>query len=233
MIMQLSKQLNKNRRVQLAVFLLTLAGFFVAAKDSEYYADDRQLSNSIIVVGGGCSLKNKANGKLIDSFSKVVRVNNHPAGFEDHAGTKVDYIFASFATNFSRKEFESVSPTQIYMSAGEHFGNMEFLRRRVEKFNPEDLNILDNNYFTDMRTLLHLEHPKHRASTGVVAVHWAIRNFPHKQVYVTGLDYNTSCPHYYEESNQRWTTSVDVYHDFGKEAAHLWTLSMNGVIKPL
>ena len=151
---------------------------------------------SILVIGNGESILNQRLQKKIDSFDKVLRINNYIIkDFELFVGTKTDIWFNGAN---SKLVSPKIMPKQVIVSPPseiiiKHQKNLkDYIARRVG----QDYNNL---------TLLTLEEVKryekevcsNRLTTGLYAIKWALNNF--EKVYIHGFDFFiNSKAHYYD-----------------------------------
>jgi hypothetical protein len=191
----------------------------------------------VAVIGNSPNIVNHKIGKLIDEFDVVIRVNDfRTIGFEENVGTKTDYVITTFATNFKTKEFDSISPKKVFMSLFDKKNQMEFLKKRIERFDLKSINTLPDQYYLELNKKVDLIGVNKRCSSGTIAIEWAINNYPEAEIYIHGIDLIKSKAHYFDQSIEKinsWKKSIEIYHDFNKEKKYIKNLMKLGLIKKI
>lgn len=191
----------------------------------------------VIVLGNSPLVSNYKVGKSIDQFDIVVRVNDFRInGYEKYVGTKTDFVITSFATNFKTEEYNSIRPSQVMMSLFDKATQVEFLRKRIERYNLDDVNILGDRYYTQLNQELGISGRNKRCSSGTIAIQWALDNYPECEIYVHGIDLTTHSAHYFNQPDSTvlsWKKSIDTYHSFDREKLYIQNLVDMGAIKKL
>ena len=145
---------------------------------------------SIVLVGNGSSIRDKENGKLIDSFDTVVRFNSYKIkGFEKHTGIKTDIWFT-----VNRGHIKDVDTYKyVYTHSWEKNENKceitSYIREYVEaeKINHD----------------LILSIPIKAPSTGLIAIYYFIEKYG--SVTITGFDWWDREEHHYGDKEVRGT----------------------------
>jgi hypothetical protein len=191
----------------------------------------------VLVIGNSPNVAKHKVGIRIDQFDTVIRVNDfRTIGFEEHVGTKTNYVVTSFATNFKTVEYDKISPNQIIMSLFDKKGQNSYLNNRIERYRLDDVNIMPDQYYLDLNRKVGLVGPNMRCSSGTIAISWAMDNYPECEIFIHGVDLIKSKAHYFhqnEEKERAWKKSIDIYHDFDREKKYISDLIKSGAIKKL
>ena len=179
----------------------------------------------IIIVGSAPSIMQKENGECIDNFGIVIRINNYKIkGYEKYTGTKTDYLIFGYCS--PRGEWQD---EKKYCFCADKYNDLEFVQQRMDQDNInsnfigckekiENVNILDEYYYYGLNAKLNY-HGKQRPTTGVVAIEWALENFPYSDIYYTGIDFfqgDKNQKHYFD-----YVTNKNDYHDHEKEKKYI------------
>lgn len=172
----------------------------------EYFKNKR-----VVIIGSAPNVLNN-DGRYIDGFDSVVRVNNYKI-FPENTGKKTDVHYAFYGSSIRKaaaelkgdgvklcmckcpngKPIQSAWHERNGQTAGIDFRYI-YKRRAPFWFCPTY--IPTEQHF--MRLFLELE--KHIASTGFAAI-WEILQLQVKELYITGFDFFTSRKH---NINERW-----------------------------
>lgn len=150
----------------------------------------------VVVVGNAASTLSKTNGKLIDSFDVVVRMNKYKTfSYEDYVGSKTD-IYCSKWLNMKDNINNIKEYKELWLPYPEppHWWNS---RGNFNEYTREECKELANRY--KATTIKYLSkkgteefdkifertcHP----STGLICLEMAIEQFPSSKIYYTGFD---------------------------------------------
>jgi hypothetical protein len=149
-----------------------------------------------IVVGNASSMLEHKNGKIIDNFDKVIRLNKFVIkGFEDYVGTKTD-IYCSKWLNMSYnldivKLIENIwlpypKPPRWWTTNG-NFKEVaqEQHDRYIEKFNIKNITYLNEDHTKEMEDVFkNVCQP----STGLISLMIGIQELKEYNIYYTGFD---------------------------------------------
>ena len=153
-------------------------------------------NESILVIGNGESILKKRLQRKIDSFDKVLRINNYIINdFELFVGTKTDIWFNGansklVSPRIIPKQVIVAPPSEIIIK---HQKNLKhYIARRVG----QDYNNLTLLTLEEIRRY-ETEVGSNRLTTGLYAIKWALNNF--EKVYIHGFDFFiNSKAHYYD-----------------------------------
>lgn len=194
----------------------------------------------VLIIGNSPEVLNKKYGHLIDSFDIIIRINDFSInGYETFIGTKTHYIMCTFATNIT-KEYEKINPKNIYMFAAEKKDDFDFIEKRFLYEKIDNINILDDYYFQGLNDKIGLT-DKQRASTGLIAIEFALNTFKAHQIYFHGIGLNANMythnkAHYFDQDGvgmDRWVKANNTYHDIFKEREYLKKLILDKKISKL
>lgn len=195
----------------------------------------------IVIVGNSPSVLNNEAGSYIDSFDIVIRLNDfNIVDYRKYVGTKITSAFCTFATVFT-DEYYKLNSNQIYMSTSDRYGDLDFLKNRVDPMiDLNNINILDEYYYSGLNKKLGLTDKK-RCSTGTLAIEYILNNFISSDIYIHGIDLRTDMinkenTHYFKKkkaTGSRWINSIAEYHDFNIEFNYVNSLINNNIIKKL
>lgn len=127
-------------------------------------------NKKVVIVCNGESVLQKKNGKLIDSFDRVIRLGKYTIkGYEDWVGSKDDIaIIRDWQTCKVSKDVEIWSPPVLLK-------NESLLSDKT----------LTNKEYFDVKNELGVEIP----TTGIIAYFMAKKHLPGYNIYYTGLDF--------------------------------------------
>jgi hypothetical protein len=164
------------------------------------------MNRPIIIVGNGCSILNKEYGKLIDSYSKVVRFNNYGTrGFEKYAGLKTDIWFN--VIDFDHKENEwrmSENYDKIYLHSWEPDIKKDKLFLNFKNFyinKPEYfVEKISHNLIAEI--VNYSQDSTYKGiSTGLIAIWFFLKQY--KSVDIIGFDWWHTDKHHYNDNAVR------------------------------
>ena len=152
--------------------------------------------DDIIIIGNGCSVLSKKNGKCIDKFSKVVRLGQFQIdGFEDYIGSKTDII----STSHWKLNRNRLTKTKTIICVPFHY--KEQYKQDELFINRDFKDLLDNILYIDTQEDYHyiwdnfknINPPFKRGevnfSLGFKTIFLIMKLFPDSKVTVTGFDF--------------------------------------------
>jgi hypothetical protein len=152
----------------------------------------------IIVVGNAASLLKQKNGKLIDSFDVVIRLNKFVTkGYEEYVGKKTNIYCSKWVnmkfninnlTNYNKIWLPYPEPPNWWTAKGnfkeiskqEHIDN-------IKKFNLNNNNIVYLNEDRAKEIELIFKNVC-QPSTGLISLMMAIQEYPNYSISYTGFD---------------------------------------------
>ena len=145
---------------------------------------------SVILVGNGSSIRDKENGKLIDSFDAVVRFNSYKIeGFENYTGTKTDIWFT-----VNRGHIKDIGTYKsVYTHSWEKDESKCELTKYIRKY--ANAKKIDHDLILSM--------PIKAPSTGLIAIYYFIEKYG--SVTITGFDWWDREEHHYGDKEVRGT----------------------------
>lgn len=189
----------------------------------------------VMVIANGPNIR-KNCGKEIDKFHVVIRVNNFKVkGYEKDVGTKTNYIIMGYCIPYCQDLFD-YNPGIFHVFCGEHNGFTPHVRKRVGQDHADPrfkgcrlpldkMNCLDEYYFYGLRMKVGLT-GQQRATTGLVAIDWAMNNFPFSDISIMGFNFFKDGGHHYFD----YKTNPNHFHDHGREEFHIQGLIEKGLI---
>ena len=207
----------------LTILLLIIFIVYNLTKNVENFSNNKK----IIIIGNGPSVLNNENGKLIDSFDKVVRFNTfkNDSEYSKFVGTRTDLWF------INAKNIRTRSPEIIKM-----MDNVKFEKILVEQ-NPYDPKDKLLKYFPELKRntkvdfcdidLFNKIQNKHfnprgmnpHPSLGLQGINLIANKYPDYQIYITGFDsFNSDKIHYMDKIG---VNDTHVKHDLDKEVKFL------------
>lgn len=170
----------------------------------------------IIVVGNGSSNLTKVHGKVIDTYDKVIRINDYVLeGFESFVGTKTD-IWAMDTNTFSHNveyydRFETINESWVLPSFTFRASRAE-ISERLSK-------LVSNSYVSSFAMINEIrEEINGFPSTGLLTLMTAISKFSDAfPISITGFD------HFSGEIIDYWDMEwkMEVPHSGKKERAYV------------
>jgi pterin-4a-carbinolamine dehydratase len=114
------------------------------------------------------------------------------------------------------------------MFTADKYNDEKFLKKRVTDIDIKKINILSESYLYELNNKIGLELPK-RATSGTIAVEFALKTFKDSQIFVYGIELNANenkhgRAHYFKQTNlsfDKWSNSIDKYHDIDMERKYL------------
>lgn len=182
----------------------------------------------IIIGNGESAIKN--DGKIIDSFDKVVRLNNfETVGYEEFVGTKTDLLFTCTLENYSVKELSKFPEIILALINNEDgtIDNNVLIKTALSK------NISDVITWTEARILgekvANIEWNQY-FSTGLLAIYYMIF-IKEYDVTITGFDnfIDGRSSHYFEPNRQNFPSR----HNGEKEKKYIEILVRENKLKIL
>mmetsp|Transcript_21756 Transcript_21756/g.41501 ORF Transcript_21756/g.41501 Transcript_21756/m.41501 type:complete len:303 (+) Transcript_21756:152-1060(+) len=190
----------------------------------------------VVVVGSGRSMLGKSMGKVIDSFTKVVRFNIfRTKGFQRDVGSRTTHWVLSTIRDPNRMDLDEARRlTNIYVPiepVAYKPARVKMVRSRLEKsrlvkkFKPKIFVGVWRKELGAIRTKFKLQE-KH-VSTGLQAI--AYFGSRHKNAYFVGFDFElASHQHYWEEKIKNETC-----HNMQGEAETLEAMLADGLVRRL
>ena len=166
----------------------------------------------IIIVGNSPDLLDKKNGKLIDSFDYVLRMNEFVTeGFEDYVGIKCNIYAVAWATP-NKKNFK-LFDNVIYYTGPDNLKN----------YKPEhNVDVLSLNDYDYIHQDFKFKNNETQASMGASMIWYFINYFPKFKITITGFDFfglkynHRQSGHYYSEIRYPYERFL-IHHDPQKE----------------
>lgn len=192
----------------------------------------------VVVVGNAPSVLEHGAGKLIDACDEVIRINNFQIdGYETHVGSKTTRAVFSFACK-PNPVLKELTPERRMLFRASKFRDDRWIDKRMSQRDGCGLKVSEctklctSLYYDGLRELAGLPAGSW-ATTGLVAIRWAIDRFGHEaDILVHGFSF-------YRESGEvlkRYypvDTKRDGKHDFEAEARYCRTLLASGEIREL
>lgn len=158
------------------------------------------MNNQIIIVGNGSSVLDKENGKLIDSFEKVVRFNRYIInGYEKNVGTKTNIWFNVLKISLFKKNWRlKIKYDEIYFYY--RYGpDIKWYEQYVDYYSNTQTSIKKIKENEVCRMLP--SKIKITPSSGLAAILKFIDIYD--KVYITGFDWwEREKNHYYDEASR-------------------------------
>jgi len=174
-------------------------------------------NKKLIIIGNSPNVLNNDFGNQIDEFDVVIRLNNFETEkYSSKIGKKTDFVLITYDTKHS-KELLKIPYDNIFLSTAGKNGDIQFLKQRMLgkngcKISPTNINILSSKYFDDLNKKIGLS-KNMQASTGMIAMEWAISNFKDYNIYIYGINF------FKNDVNNNFDriTHVDKLHSFKLE----------------
>ncbi|MEO5714671.1 MAG: glycosyltransferase family 29 protein [Luteolibacter sp.] len=197
----------------------------------------------VLIIGNSPMVLECQLGKIINEFDIVIRINNYKIkGYENHVGTKTDFVVISYACE-PNLELSKLSKRQRLLYTANLYDSMEQMKARMLSTSstsmgvgipPKDMVRLSPTlYYYGLKRLIKLGESEW-ATTGTVAVQWAMDNFGlSHEVFVHGFSFYSesrgdALDHYFGTK-----TVSDGAHSFPREARYLLSLERQGRIRRL
>lgn len=164
-----------------------------------------------IIIGNGPNAIEKENGDIIESFDKIIRINNFiTTGYDKHVGSRTDILFTCEFPDINNNIPEVILSLVIQSS-----GDFRFKAENV-------IDNLDFDFAKMVGEKAEIEWPKY-PSTGLLAIYYMlfIRNY---DVTITGFDNfkGGRSAHYSDIHRQDFPTR----HDGDKEKKYIEKLNL-------
>ena len=177
----------------------------------------------IIIIGNGPSVLEKKNGKLIDSFDKVVRFNTfkNDEEFSDYVGYRTDFWFINAKNIRTRspeiiKMMENINYEKIFVEQNPYDPKKKLLKYFPELEQNNKVDFCDIDLFNEIQNK-HFNpkgmnpHP----SLGLQGINLLANKFPEYEIYIMGFDsFNTNKIHYMDKME---VNDTNVKHNLDKE----------------
>lgn len=194
----------------------------------------------VIIVGNAASLLNKTNGKLIDSFDKVIRCNECIInGYEQFTGSKTD-ILAVPANEILERIINKKGKTsnEDYINNVSEIWYTRFPKWVEKTIKTASLSIYNNKTFKyisdkDFDYINDIFKGVHYPSTGAVAVYLAITRFTNHKIFITGFDGFQTNHYYSSEETDKEIDNVGKFHHSCNEIKYISDLLSNNIIYEL
>jgi hypothetical protein len=153
----------------------------------------------IIIVGNGASILEKENGELIDSFEKVVRMNDFKTeGYKKYTGSKTDILFTCRLDVYNSLEKICQFPEVILCTLTDPWNGVKAKPEVLDCANiTHQISRIEGRILGASLGMDPLCYP----STGLIAIHYFLEMYGH--VTITGFDnFKGGNRHYYEEGDR-------------------------------
>lgn len=183
---------------------------------------------NIIIVGNSPDLLKQKNGKLIDSFNYVLRMNEFEIeGFEDYVGERTDVYGVAWATP-KKKDFALFEHVIFYT------GPKNFYKYK-RAHNVDVIGIKDYDL---MNKEMEFDHVSNQPSMGISMIWYLLKYYPNFEITITGFDFfglkhnHPEAGHYYSEERFPYERFL-IHHNPEKEMQYVNNLIKHNKIKEL
>lgn len=229
------------------VFFANNYGLFPVVRTPEIYKEienyevkeNPSLEKKVVVVGNGPSVLSKKLGKLIDSFERVVRVNDFRIeNYAPYIGKKTtDWVTGvgvqSKVKGRDVKKFKTAIAlfplNRFQVDRYKNIKNMDQLMTAVRNnlnVRPEELKIIKPEIIEKLYTWSQLKRP----STGLMAILYYRFVLEINPVFIYGFDSFSSRNHYYDSEGDIHISNA---HDWNSEKKVLETLIDRKMVYPI